>query len=168
MSIYLGSNKIDTFGTSINTTTFYDNSIEDAFINRTISTYENNNISFIGAYAFCSCSSLTTANFPACTSIGSNAFYGCYSLTTASFPACTSIGSSAFTWCCNLLSVYLISVSSVPTLGNYAFSSTPIGDYTASTGGVYGSIFVPSSLYTAFTLATNWNAISARIVAWQE
>ena len=60
MSIYLGSNKIDTFGTSINTTTFYDNSIEDAFINRTISTYENNNISFIGAYAFCSCSSLTT------------------------------------------------------------------------------------------------------------
>ena len=119
----------------------------------------------IGSYAFQFCSALTTVSFPSCTSIGYYTFGSCISLTTASFSACTSIGSNAFKACYNLISLYLTNISSVPTLQLSAFSSTPIGGYTTSTGGVYGSVFVPSSLYQSFLTATNWGSISARIVS---
>lgn len=121
--------------------------------------------SYIGAYAFQSCSSLTKVSFPACTSIGFSAFTGCISLSEAIFPVCRTIGQSAFRNCYNLLSFNLAGLSSVPTLsGVNAFDSTPIGGYTASTGGVYGSVYVPSSLLTAFQTAPNWSRISSRIV----
>jgi hypothetical protein len=55
-------------------------------------------------------------------------------------------------------------VSTVTTLAAYALSSTPIWGYTTSTGGVYGSVYVPSSLLTSFKTATNWVTISDRIV----
>ena len=116
----------------------------------------------IGASAFASCSSLTEANFPVCTSIGSYGFDRCSSLTEVSFPACVSIGNSAFRDCHNLLSFNLVGVSSVPALGGTSvFYSTPIGGYTASTGGVYGSVYVPSSLLTAFQTAPNWSLIAS-------
>ena len=142
--------------------------------------------SYIGSYAFYGCSSLTEVSFPACTSIAASAFQNCISLTEVSFPVCTSIGSSifqncssltevsfpvcksigasAFRNCYNLLSFNLVGVSSVPTLGVSVFLSTPIGGYTGSTGGVYGSVYVPSSLLTAFQTAPNWSLISSRIV----
>ena len=118
----------------------------------------------ISGYAFAYCYSLTTASFPNATSIGNYAFYSCSKLTTADFPSVTSIGNSAFASCFNLLSFYLLG-SSVPTLGTNAFYSTPINDYTTSTGGVYGSIFVPSSLYGQYIVATNWSLYSDRIVS---
>lgn len=137
----------------------------------------------IGASAFYNCTSLTTvsfpactfiansafiytkltaASFPACTTIGSGAFYSCFSLTTASFPACTTIRNSAFRSCTRLISLYLMG-SSVATLGTSAFASTPIGGYSA-TAGQYGSVFVPQSLLASYQAATNWVAISSRIV----
>ena len=117
----------------------------------------------IGNVAFAYCSSLTTANFPACTSIGNSAFSGCINLTTASFPVCTSIGSNAFGKCYNLKSLYLTG-SALCTLSNSnAFSSTPIGGYSAS-AGTYGSIYVPASLLTPYQTATNWTYFSSRFV----
>ena len=118
----------------------------------------------IGSYAFYYCSSLTTVSFPSATSIGGYAFNHCDILTTASFPNVTSIGNNVFRYCFNLLSFYLLG-SSVPTLGTSVFTSTPIDGYTTSTGGVYGSIFVPSSLYATYTTATNWSDYAARIVS---
>ena len=141
----------------------------------------------ISTSAFAYCSSLTTISFPVCRTIGSNAFYACYSLTTISFPSCTTIYSQAFghcgdlttasfpscmtistyafIYCYNFLSLYLLG-SSIPTLVNVnAFSSTPISNYTTSTGGVYGSIYVPASLYNDYLTATNWSLYSARIVS---
>ena len=119
----------------------------------------------IGSYAFRSCSALTTINFPNCTHIENCAFQYCSVLTTASFPICTSIKASAFYNCYNLLSLNLTSVSVVTTLtGTSVFYSTPIGGRTTSTGGVYGSVYVPASLLTSFKKATNWTAISSRIV----
>ena len=117
----------------------------------------------IGSGAFYNCNSLTTASFPACTSIGVSAFARCSSLTTASFPACTSIGDYAFARCYLLESAYFLT-SSVPTLGQNAFSSTPIGGYSASLGR-YGSVFVRESLYSALITATNWSSIASRIVS---
>ena len=117
----------------------------------------------IGASAFQDCRSLTAVSFPACTHIGSYVFYNCSSLTAASFPACVSVGASTFRGCYHLESAYFFGTS-VPTLGANAFTSTPIGGYSASLGR-YGSVFVRESLYSAFITATNWSSIASRIVS---
>ena len=122
------------------------------------------NATTISTYAFAGCSALTTVSFPKATSIGASAFYSCSKLTTVSFPSATTISSNAFGYCYNLLSLYLLG-SSIPTLRTGAFDSTPIGGYTDSTSGVYGSIFVPSSLYDQYIVATNWSLYSSRIVS---
>lgn len=63
------------------------------------------NVTTIGEYAFCGCSSLTTVSFPQCTSIGMIAFCSCPNLTTVSFSQCTSIGTGAFQDCSSLTTV---------------------------------------------------------------
>ena len=142
--------------TSIGTYAFYNCSA--------LTTANFPNVTSISSYAFGYCYSLITANFPKVITIGSNAFSHCSVLTTVSFPSVVSIFTSAFQYCYNLLSFYLLG-SSVPTLGAGVFYLTPIDGYTTSTGGVYGSIFVPSSLYNQYIVATNWSDISARIVS---
>ena len=119
---------------------------------------------YVSSYAFSACSKLTTTNFDACETVASYAFYRCASLSTISLPKCKSIVMGAFSGCYNLLSVYLLG-SSIPTFYINAFTSTPISDYTTSTGGVYGSIFVPSSLYNSYITATGWSAYSSRFVS---
>ena len=121
--------------------------------------------SIISSSAFYSCYSLKTINLPVGRSIYSYAFYGCSSLNTMSIGSCSSIYNYAFAYCRTLLSLYLLS-SNVATLGSTnAFTSTPISTYTTYTDGVYGSIFVPSSLYNSYLTATNWAVYSARFVS---
>ena len=119
----------------------------------------------IYATAFSQCSKLQAISLPKTTSISLGAFYGCREMSTAYIPKMKTFGKNVFSACYKLLSVYLTSVSQVPTLGTGVFTSTPIGGYTTSTGGVYGSVFVPASLYNSFLTATNWSSISARIVS---
>ena len=117
----------------------------------------------IGSSAFSKCYNLTSVSFPACTIISNNAFAYCSKLTTISFPMCTTIGSSAFSKCYNLKSLYLTN-SIVCTLSHSnAFTSTPIGGYSAYVG-TYGSIYVPASLLTSYQTATNWTYFSSRFV----
>jgi len=118
----------------------------------------------IAGYAFSNCSALTTVSFPSCTNISNYAFCFCTELTTVSLPICTSFGSYAFRYCYNLISLYLNSVSAIPTFGTNMFSSTPISTYSTSAGR-YGSIFVPASLFESFKTATGWAAYSARMVS---
>jgi len=119
----------------------------------------------ISNYAFSACSSLISISIPSCKDIRNYALARCISLSSISLPACSYIGNNAFNGCYNLLSVYL-NVSSMVSLNNInAFASTPISNYTTSTGGVYGSIYVPTSLYASFISATNWATYSARIVS---
>lgn len=113
----------------------------------------------IERYAFHLCSSLSQVSFPKCTNIGSGAFAYCVSLSQVSFPECTYIDEFAFYNCSVLTSLYLNQVTSVPTLTHSnAFESTPL-----SAGG-NGTIYVPSSLVTAFKAAENWSYVSNRIV----
>lgn len=165
-----------------------DEDAEDEIIMRTISgSYENSRVTEIGEYAFCACVSLKNVSFPAVTIIGQNAFnicknlekvyfpsalkirgsafYSCTALTTVSFPSATNISANAFTKAYMLISLYLMGSSLVNLAANTAFNSTPIGGYTTSTGGVYGSIFVPSSLYETYISATNWAYFSERFVS---
>ena len=140
----------------------------------------------IGSYAFYFCKSLTFINLPQATTIESYAFYYCNALTSIDLPqaitiknyafgycsALTSvsllkvatIGTSAFRSCYNLLSLYLPG-NTIPTLVSTAFVSTPISTYTTSTGGVYGSIYVPASLVASYKAASVWSLYSARITS---
>lgn len=159
--------------------------IEDAMATRTLTEYTNNRVTSIGNYAFTDCVNLTSVSFPEATSIGNSAFYycnkltsvsfpnvtsignsafrSCPSLTSVSFPKATSIGSNAFYSCFKLTSIYLTN-STVCTLSNSnAFTSTPIGGYSAR-ASTYGSIYVPASLLTAYKNATNWTYFSSRFV----
>lgn len=74
----------------------------------------------IGSNAFSKCSSLTTVSFPACTTISGYAFHSCTNLTTASFPACSSIGVVAFSNCNSLTTA---SFPACTTIGSSAFYS---------------------------------------------
>ena len=122
-------------------------------------------VTSIGYYAFFSCYSLTSISLPQTVFIAYSAFEQCKSLPSISLPQISYIGSYAFNSCYNLISLYLLG-SSIPTLANIsAFKSTPISNYTTSTGGVYGSIFVPASLYSSYLTAKNWSTYSARIVS---
>lgn len=122
--------------------------------------------SVVNNSCFVDCIALTSVSFPLLTGIPCSFFNGCNSLSVASFPSCKDILNYAFAKCYNLLSLYLLS-SIVPRLSNRnAFSSTPISDYTTSTGGVYGSIIVQASMLDAFKAATNWSLYSSRFSVW--
>ena len=144
-------------------------------------------VTSIGSYAFANCKQLSTISFPRAIALGSYTFFNCHSLTNVSLPIVTSIYTGAFACCSNLttislpkgkliypsafsgcwrlLSLYLLNSSVVTLSGINAFINTPISTQTAYTGGVYGSIFVPSSLYNSYITATNWSTYSARMVS---
>lgn len=135
---------------------------------------------------FSACTNLTTINLPSCTHIGYAGIQRCPVLVSISLPNCTYISyyafgacralpsislpkvslisTYAFSGCYNLLSIYLLSTSVVSLANSNTFLSTPIAGYTTSTGGVYGSIYVPSSLLASYKAATNWTVYSDRIV----
>ena len=73
--------------------------INTDIIDRSIRKISNNNVKYVGTYAFHGCPNLTTVNFPAVTRINVYAFNDCSSLTTLNFPAVTYIGYYAFYGC---------------------------------------------------------------------
>ena len=120
---------------------------------------------YIGSSAFYDCLSLQTIEFPMCETIAPYAFCNCQELVSVSFPSCLTISTYAFQSCYNLLSLYLLGSSLCALSSTDAFISTPISNYTLSTSGQYGSIFVPESLYSVYVSATNWSVYSSRIVS---
>lgn len=120
--------------------------------------------------AFRACRSLSSIYFPRVSYVGSYAFGGCSSLNTVIIGNSTSfssgwIGLNAFISCYNLLSLYLLTPFRLILSGTNAFTSTPISTYTTSTGGVYGSIFVPESLYSVYISTMYWTTYSSRFVS---
>ena len=53
-----------------------------SLIDRTITRFTNNTITYLNAYAFAGCSNLSSVSIPKCQHIGSYAFYYCKSLTS--------------------------------------------------------------------------------------
>ena len=90
-------------------------------------------VTSIGSYAFNSCSNLTSANFPAATIIDNNAFYGCSKLTSANFPAATIINSSAFYECSKLTSANFPAATSINTSAFSSCSNLTSADFSAVT-----------------------------------
>lgn len=119
----------------------------------------------IGSSAFAHCPSLTEVNLPSCNFIGQYAFSACSALSAISCPSCLMIGSLAFYWCTHLLSIYLMGSTVCDLIASDAFMNTPIANYTASTNGQVGSIYVPQSLYSAYRSADNWSYFASRFVS---
>ena len=120
-------------------------------------------VTSISPFAFQNCSLLTVTSFEAVTTISNNAFAFCSSITTISFPKVKSIEASVFSKNLILISLYLTGSSVAKLANSNAFTSTPIGGYSAS-AGQYGSIYVPSSLLSSYKASTNWTYFSNRFV----
>ena len=89
----------------------------------------------VGTYAFRDDKLLTTANFPAATSINTYAFYGCSKLTSLT-----------------------LSKNQVATLSSTTvFTGTPIANGT-------GHIYVPDHLVDQYKTATNWKTYANQIL----
>lgn len=144
------------------------------------------NVEYIGSYAFMDCVQLLSIDLPKITDIYAYTFCGCYRLNEISIPNVVSIdvcafwsdvtlssitldkityiASSAFKACSRLSSIR-ITASSIPTLAHAnAFWDTPL--YLSSCIGTFGSIYVPSSLYSSYKTATNWSIYSSRFVSF--
>ena len=124
--------------------------------------------SVISAYGFGGCTALTSAYFPNVNTVGNYGFNGCQNLSALYLSHTISeqglFSQSAFATCYNLLSLYLLGSTIYKLSNKNAFGNTPISTYTTSTGGVRGSIFVPSDLLATYKAATNWTTYSARFV----
>lgn len=119
----------------------------------------------LGIAAFNGCTTLTTITLPNVGILNNAAFQGCTSLAAVYLPKCTKISSTyAFRSCYNLLSLYLLNSTMATLTSTNTFASTPISTYTTSTGGVYGSIYVPDTLLDSYKAANNWKTYSARFV----
>lgn len=120
----------------------------------------------LGTGAFRGCSALSEVTLPSATYIDGGAFSNCINLSKITLPCVSYIATGTFQKCYQLMEVRLDNISSVPNCPNITttFSSTPIYNYTASTGG-YGSVFVPASLYESFLTDTSWKTLSYRIVS---
>lgn len=76
-----------------------DTSIEDSFMEGTLTTYSNDRVTTVGNSVFSGWTSLTDVSFPNVTTVGDSAFQNCTALTEVSFPNVTIAGGSAFRDC---------------------------------------------------------------------
>lgn len=99
-----------------------------------------------------------------------NAFYTCSNMSIAIFGGGQTVSSgylsgAVFNACHKLISLYFLQSFVMRLSISGAFASTPIAGYTEYTDGVYGSIYVPESLYSAYISSTNWTIFSERLVS---
>lgn len=94
--------------------------VEDAIIDRTVTSCINDRVANIGAYAFYECSSLKTADFPNVNTIGNYGFAGCASLEMVNIPKVTSMGMYAFGVCSSLKTADFPNVTKIDS---YAFQN---------------------------------------------
>ena len=151
-----------------------------------LSTFDFTKVSNIGAAAFYRCSrmacpvsaplienigvstfssaAITAVNAPICSMVWGNAFYDCSNLSYAYFPKLVAIsGGTAFAYCSSLMSLYLLNNALCTLSNSNAFNGTPIYNYS-NADGLYGSIFVRTSLLSNYQTATNWTYFSSRFV----
>ena len=108
-------------------------------IQRTVTQYQENRISKIGANAFCGCTALTVVDVPEVTTIDANAFGECTALEA----------------------LILRSNTVVTMVNSNALGSSGIAKGT-------GFVYVPSALVDRYKSATNWSVYSAQIRAIED
>lgn len=111
-------------------------------------------LEFVGQRMFTGCSSLATIVIPKAANMNGNGFQGCSNLQKCDLGNVARVHTSEFSNC-SKLNTLILRCSSVPELSNInAFSNTPF-----ASGKSGGTLYVPSSLVSTFTSATNWSTI---------
>lgn len=120
------------------------------------------------ASVFDGCSSLQEVTFAKSVAVGNSFFYNCSALTkvdlsSSNISTTGAINSKAFYGCGNLITL-ILRKSTIFTLGNVdAFNGTPF-----ASGGSGGTIYVPSSLISAYQSASNWSTVNGYgTITWQ-
>lgn len=150
----------------------------EAYLKRTLQTYENESItSIIGQYALANCTSLTSVKLPNATALPAYCFYGDTGLTVLVFPKLSTFnGWQVFNNVANLtkvdilgpatipqnafaasgkLSTLILRRTAMPSLTNInAFNNTPF-----ASGKAGGTMYVPSALISSYQEATNWSTV---------
>lgn len=134
--------------------------ITNGIIEKTISgEYVNNDLTFIGSYAFFNCKNLESICFPNVEKVDTTAFSACSSLKRADF---TNLGSNTGIYGstfknCTSLEVFIIRGATRSRLsGANAFEGSAIANGT-------GFIYVPDNLVDDYKRATNWSAHASQI-----
>ena len=91
-----------------------------AIVERTITAFEDDQLTEIGDYAFRGCTQLTKITLPNVTDIGEYAFMSCNKLYDISLPSCVNIGYQSF-YSCSSSSFTSLTLPAVETIGNGAF-----------------------------------------------
>jgi len=123
-------------------------------VDRSITSYEDNDVTKVGSYAFFACASLADVKFGSATSIGSYAFRQCTSLVTAIFDAVTSIGEYAFQGDAALESLVITQSTRVCTIASNSLTGTATAKL---------KIYVPDALVSSYKSATNWSSRASQI-----
>jgi hypothetical protein len=108
-------------------------------IERTISEYSSETLTYVGKYAF----------------------NRCFSLTSIDFPVVTTIDVGAFAFCTNLTTLILRSETMCNLKNTDAFTSTPIASGT-------GYIYVPSALIDSYKSSSGWSVLASKIRAIED
>lgn len=95
-----------------------DDVVFESIVNGTITEFNDDQITTIGAHAFFGCTNLESVCFPNATNVGEYAFYGCTTLENIYLPEAITIGSRSFEKCTSLIRVVLPRVTS---LGGIAY-----------------------------------------------
>lgn len=124
----------------------------------------------ISGLGFAHCETLTEGDFTKVQAISYGAFTNCYNLSIMELPALQTIADTAFDSCYKLQALVLLG-STVANMGSYPgapFESTPFTEskYLKDEDGfsTYGSIYVPSDLYSQYVAAPGWSYVKDRIV----
>lgn len=113
------------------------------------------NVGIVGTYAFIGSNALTVLAFPKVTQVDSNAFREMNNLTTVDLGnTLTTIGNNA--WLnSSKFQTLIIRKASVQSIANTGmFNGTRF-----ASGGAGGTLYVPSSLISAYQSATNWSTL---------
>lgn len=128
------------------------------------------NLTTIAGLGFAHCEKLTEGDFANVQAIAYGGFTNCYNLSIMELPALQTIADTAFDSCYKLQALVLLG-STVAGMGSYPgapFESTPFTEskYLRDEDGfsTYGSIYVPSDLYSQYVAAPGWSDVKDRIV----
>ena len=147
---------------SVGATTFGPAIISHEFFNGTGTIICDGEITKIGDYAFCNCSSLTSITIPnSVTTIGDHAFYLCSDLTSITIPnSVTTIRDYAFCNCFGLTSVTVFwkDEKSIPSINSNVFEGI------AHNAGPHGAeLYVPNGTAALYQQANVWKDFGSMI-----
>jgi hypothetical protein len=138
-----------------------DDALTDSIIDRSITTYNDDSLINIGAYALSNCSNLTSANFPSVTALSMNVFLRCSNLRCVDLASVlVTFGNGVFSNCTNLEALILrgnrVSAVNYSSLGGSAIE--------AGTGYIY----VPRDLVESYKTASYWSTYANQFRALED